>query len=157
MKQSTKKGIFIGFVIFLVLMIGGAVLFHVAVDRMFSKVTQTISESEFLQTENVGEGEVLLPGLDPSDARNGLKIKLDAETVKQLKNKVSTADKLSVLSLLARALPQKEYTRLLSFVTDGVSQEELLTAMQILQENLAEEDKRQIKQYYAKYLPYLGN
>ena len=157
MKQSTKKSILIGVIVFLVLIIGGAVMVRVAVDRMFFKVTQTISESELLQTGNDNEDEVLLPGLDANDVGNGLTVRLDAEMVKQLKEKVSAADKLSVLSLLAKALPQKEYTRLLSFVADGVSQEELSTAMQILRENLSTEDKRQIKQYYAKYLPYLGN
>lgn len=157
MKQSTKKSILIGVVVFLVLLFGGAVMFRVAVDRMFYKVTQTISESELLKTENAGNSEILLPGLDPNDIGSGLKVKLDAEMIKQLEKKVSTADKLSVLSLLAKALPQKEYTRLLSFVADGVSQEELSTAMQILRDNLTTEDKRQIKQYYVKYLPYLEN
>lgn len=157
MKQSTKKSILIGVVVFLVLFIGGAVLVRVAVDRMFFKVTQTISESELLKTEQAGESEVLLPGLDTNDVGNGLTIRLDAEMIKQMEKKVATADKLAVLSLLAKALPQKEYARLLSFVADGVSQEELSTAMQILRENLSTEDKRQIKQYYAKYLPYLGN
>lgn len=157
MKQSTKKGILIGVVIFLVLIIGGAVLVRVAVDRMFYKVTQTISESELLQTGNDNESKILLPGLDPNDIGNELIVRLDAETIKQLEKKVSTADKLAVLSLLAKALPQEEYSRLLSFVTDGVSQEELSTTIQILRENLSTEDKRQIKQYYAKYLHYLGN
>ncbi len=157
MKQSTKKSILIGVVVFLILIIGGAVLVRVAVDRMFYKVTQTISESELLKTENAGNSEILLPGLDQSDTDNGLKVNLDAEMVKQLEKKVSAADKLSVLSLLAKALPQEEYARLLSFVADGVSQEEFSTAIKILRENLTTENKRQIMQYYAKYLPYLEN
>ena len=159
MKQSTKKAILIGVVVFLVLIIGSAVMVRVTVDHMLFEVTKTISESGLLKTGNDNEDGsqdgIILPGLDPNDIGNGLMVRLDAEMVKQLENKVSTTDKLSVLSLLAKALPQKEYTRLLSFVADGVTQEELSTAIQILRDNLTAEDKRQIKQYYAKYLPYL--
>lgn len=153
MKQSTKNRILIGIVIFLVLVIGGAVLFHVAVNNMFSRVTRTIGESTFLQSENAEANELLLPGFDPNEPG----IPLDAQTLKKLEKKVSTTDKMAVLSLLERVLPQKEYAKLLSFVTEGVSQEELTYALQILRENLTDDDKRQIMQYYAKYLPYLEN
>ena len=120
---------------------------------MFSKVTQTIRESTLLQSENSETGELLLPGFDPNEPG----FTLDAESLKQMEKKVSTADKMAVLSLLARALPKQEYTKLLSFAKDGISQEELTYALQILRENLTDEDKRQIMQYYTKYLPYLEN
>ena len=84
--------------------------------------------------------------------RQKILIKLDAETMKRLESKISVSDKFAVLSLLAKALPSEEYSRLLSFAKDGISQEELTQAMQILQENLTDENKEQIKQYYLKYL-----
>ena len=135
----------------LFLVIGGVVAFNVAVNKMFSKVTQTISDSDLLKDNGSVELPVVTEGNDAGPAEN-LKIKLDAETMKQLESKISVSDKFAVLSLLAKALPSEEYSRLLSFAKDGISQEELTQAMQILQENLTDENKEQIKQYYSKYL-----
>ena len=146
MKKSTKKRLLIAGIVFAVLVIGGVVAFNVAVNKMFSKVTQTISDSDLLKDNGSVELPVVTEGNDAGPAEN-LKIKLDAETTK-----ISVSDKFAVLSLLAKALPSEEYSRLLSFAKDGISQEELTQAMQILQENLTDENKEQIKQYYSKYL-----
>lgn len=151
MKKSTKKRLLIAGIVFAVLVIGGVVAFNVAVNKMFSKVTQTISDSDLLKDNGSVELPVVTEGNDAGPAEN-LKIKLDAETMKQLESKISVSDKFAVLSLLAKALPAEEYSRLLSFAKDGISQEELTQAMQILQENLTDENKEQIKQYYSKYL-----
>lgn len=151
MKKSTKKRLLIAGIVFAVLVIGGVVAFNVAVNKMFSKVTQTISDSDLLKDNGSVELPVVTEGNDADPAEN-LKIKLDAETMKRLESKISVSDKFAVLSLLAKALPSEEYSRLLSFAKDGISQEELTQAMQILQENLTDENKEQIKQYYLKYL-----
>lgn len=151
MKKSTKKRLLIAGIVFAVLVIGGVVAFNVAVNKMFSKVTQTISDSDLLKDNSSVELPVVTEGNDAGPAEN-LKIKLDAETMKRLESKISVSDKFAVLSLLAKALPSEEYSRLLSFAKDGISQEELTQAMQILQENLTDENKEQIKQYYSKYL-----
>ena len=151
MKKSTKKRLLIAGIVFAVLVIGGVVAFNVAVNKMFSKVTQTISDSDLLKDNGSVELPVVTEGNDADPAEN-LKIKLDAETMKRLESKISVSDKFAVLSLLAKALPSEEYSRLLSFAKDGISQEELTQAMQILQENLTVENKEQIKQYYSKYL-----
>ncbi|WP_337399222.1 hypothetical protein [Congzhengia sp.] len=151
MKKSTKKRLLIAGIVFAVLVIGGVVAFNVAVNKMFSKVTQTISDSDLLKDNGSVELPVVTEGNDADPAEN-LKIKLDAETMKRLESKISVSDKFAVLSLLAKALPSEEYSRLLSFAKDGISQEELTQAMQILQENLTDENKEQIKQYYSKYL-----
>ncbi|HBL82057.1 MAG TPA: hypothetical protein DD391_05585 [Clostridiales bacterium] len=151
MKKSTKKRLLIAGIVFAVLVIGGVVAFNVAVNKMFSKVTQTISDSDLLKDNGSVELPVVTEGNDAGPAEN-LKIKLDAETMKRLESKISVSDKFAVLSLLAKALPSEEYSRLLSFAKDGISQEELTQAMQILQENLTDENKEQIKQYYSKYL-----
>ena len=150
-KKSTKKRLLIAGIVFAVLVIGGVVAFNVAVNKMFSKVTQTISDSDLLKDNGSVELPVVTEGNDADPAEN-LKIKLDAETMKRLESKISVSDKFAVLSLLAKALPSEEYSRLLSFAKDGISQEELTQAMQILQENLTDENKEQIKQYYSKYL-----
>ncbi|WP_249313690.1 hypothetical protein [Congzhengia minquanensis] len=154
MKKSTKKRLLIAGIVFAVLVIGGVVAFNVAVNKMFSKVTQTISDSDLLKDNGSVELPVVTEGNDAGPAEN-LKIKLDAETMKRLESKISVSDKFAVLSLLAKALPSEEYSRLLSFAKDGISQEELTQAMQILQENLTDENKEQIKQYYSKYLHLL--
>ena len=151
MKKSTKKRLLIAGIVFAVLVIGGVVAFNVAVNKMFSKVTQTISDSDLLKDNGSVELPVVTEGNDAGPAEN-LKIKLDAETMKRLESKISVSDKFAVLSLLAKARPSEEYSRLLSFAKDGISQEELTQAMQILQENLTDENKEQIKQYYSKYL-----
>ena len=151
MKKSTKKRLLIAGIVFAVLVIGGVVAFNVAVNKMFSKVTQTISDSDLLKDNGSVELPVVTEGNDADPAEN-LKIKLDAETMKRLESKISVSDKFAVLSLLAKALPSEEYSRLLSFAKVGISQEELTQAMQILQENLTDENKEQIKQYYSKYL-----
>jgi len=153
-KKSTKKRLLIAGIVFAVLVIGGVVAFNVAVNKMFSKVTQTISDSDLLKDNGSVELPVVTEGNDAGPAEN-LKIKLDAETMKRLESKISVSDKFAVLSLLAKALPSEEYSRLLSFAKDGISQEELTQAMQILQENLTDENKEQIKQYYSKYLHLL--
>jgi hypothetical protein len=150
-KKSTKKRLLIAGIVFAVLVIGGVVAFNVAVNKMFSKVTQTISDSDLLKDNGSVELPVVTEGNDAGPAEN-FKIKLDAETMKRLESKISVSDKFAVLSLLAKALPSEEYSRLLSFAKDGISQEELTQAMQILQENLTDENKEQIKQYYSKYL-----
>ncbi len=51
----------------------------------------------------------------------------------------------AVLSLLAKELPQEKYTRLLSFVTNGVSKDEMSTVIQVLRQHLSEGNKQQIK------------
>ena len=162
MKRTTKKSLMIACVSLLVLVVLGAALFRFAVDRMFLKVTQTIGEQGLLNSVSVGEEnpqdaqeDILLPSVDTTG--DGQKARLDAETVKMLQQKVSASDKLAVLSLLAKALPQQEYSRLLSFAGNGVSQEEMSTAIQVLRQHLSKEDKQQIKQYYAKYLHLLEN
>ena len=155
-KKSTKKRLLIAGVVFVVLVIGGIAAFHVTVNKMFSKVTQTISESDLLKDEGNVELPVITEG-NAADAADSLKIKLDADTMKKLESKISVGDKFAVLSLLAKALPSEEYSRLLSFASGGISQEELTQAMQILRENLTDEDKKQIKQYYLKYLHLLEN
>ena len=154
MKKTTKKRLLIAGIVFAVLVIGGVVAFNVAVNKMFSKVTQTISDSDLLKDNGSVELPAVTEGNDAGPAEN-LKIELNAETMKRLESKISVSDKFAVLSLLAKALPSEEYSRLLSFAKGGISQEELTQAMQILQENLTDENKEQIKQYYLKYLHLL--
>ena len=155
MKQSTKKRLLIAGVVLAVLVIAGIVVVNVAVNKMFSKVTQTISESDLLKDEGSVELPVLPEENDNENAEENIKIKLDAETMKQLESKISLGDKFAVLSLLAKALPSEEYSRLLSFAAGGISREELSEALQILRENLTDDQKEQIKQYYSKYLHLL--
>lgn len=157
MKSKTKKRLLIAGIVVLVLVVGGIVAFNVAVNMLFSKVTQTISESDLLKQEDGLELPVLTEegGLDQSS--ESIKVQLDADTMKELESEISLGDKFAVLSLLAKALPSEEYSKILSFLSGGISRDELSQTYQILKENLTQEQKDQIKQYYAKYLYLLEN
>ncbi len=151
MKKSTKKRLLIAGIVLAVLIAAGIVGFHVTVNKMFSKVTQTISESDLLKDEDAAH----LPVPPENAGADDFKVKLNADALKRLESKISVGDKFAVLSLLAKALPADEYSRLLSFVSGGISQEELSEAMQILRDNLTDGQKEEIKQYYFKYLHLL--
>lgn len=157
MKSKTKKRLLIAGIVVLVLVVGGIVAFNVAVNMLFSKITQTISESDLLKQEDGLELPVLTEegGLDQSS--ESIKVQLDADTMKELESEISLGDKFAVLSLLAKALPSEEYSKILSFLSGGISRDELSQTYQILKENLTQEQKDQIKQYYAKYLYLLEN
>ena len=137
----------------MVLAIVGTVAVYFAVNTVFSKVTQTISESDLMQNENQ---EVELPVLSEG-GQTGEKIQADmnAENMKKLESKISFADKFAVLTLLASALPSEKYSELMAMTSGGVTQEEISEAYQILRENLTPEQKDQVKQYYGKYLHLL--
>lgn len=155
MRKLTKKRLLIVGIVFVVLIVAGIIAVNIAVNQMFAQVTRTISESDLLD----GGKSLDLPAVDENsdvDA-TGETIELDADMIQQLETKVSMSDKFAVLSILAKALPSEEYSRLLSFLSGGVTQDELSQAMEILRENLSDEDKKQIKQYYAKYLNLLEN
>lgn len=74
-KKSTKKRLLIAGIVFAVLVIGGVVAFNVAVNKMFSKVTQTISDSDLLKDNGSVELPVVTEGNDAGPAKN-LKISL---------------------------------------------------------------------------------
>ena len=62
-KKSTKKRLLIAGIVFAVLVIGGVVAFNVAVNKMFSKVTQTISDSDLLKDNGSVELPVVTEGM----------------------------------------------------------------------------------------------
>lgn len=146
MKKSTKRLLTTG-VILVVVAIVGTVLVYFAVNTMFSKVTQTISGTDFLQDENQ---EVRLPVLVEGEERT-VQVDMNAENLKKLESYIPFADKFAVLSLLGETLPAEEYSRLIAMLSDGITQEEIAEAFQILRANLTPEQKKQIKQYYSKY------
>lgn len=138
--RNKKKWIVISVVLVAVITLG-IFAFNIIVSKIFAKITGGIVDSGLLTEESVN-----LP-----DGQGG-NIKFDAETVKALESKVKMSDKVAVLTLLAKALPPKEYSRLLEFINGGISDEEISEAYSIMRKYLTPEQKNKIKGYYFKYI-----
>lgn len=156
MKGTAKKRLLIVGIILVVLAVLGTVGFHFAVNRMFSKVTETIGESDLFKNES---GELVLPvvrdGSGSVSKGESVTVQLNEENLQELEEEIPVNDKFAVLTILANALPAEEYSKLLSYAKDGISQEEYAECYAIMRENLTKEQKTQIKQYYGKYLHLL--
>jgi len=151
LKGKTKKRLLIALVIFVVLAIVATVASYFAVDRAFTKVSQSVGESL--------SGEVVaMPVVDENNTvvkDKTINVVLDEEKVNILESKVSVADKIAVLSILAKNLSKEDYQTLISYAVGGVTNEKLSKAMDLMRKKLSQEQKDQIKSYYAKYLKYL--
>ncbi len=79
------------------------------------------------------------------------KLSFTPETVKKLNDKISRSDKLAVLAIIARAIPQDTYNTLLSMTNGGISRAEISRAYSILSKSLSAKDKGAIYSYYSKY------
>lgn len=150
MKKSTSKKLLIACAIAIVLIVCCIVGFRVAVNNMFSKVTQTINGSEILKTETQMESDETSDNGEDGGAEDNL-LMFDREKLKEIESKISVNDKLAVLSILTKALPADEYSKILSYASGGFSKEEISDAYRIVKENLTDEQKAQIMEYYAKY------
>ena len=151
MKSKTKKRLLICGIILIALTGIGAISFRVAVNTVFSKVTQSIGDSDLLKNE-AGEMIFQIPASDGSET---VDVHIDSETLTRLEEEIPVGDKYNVLMLLANALPQEEYSLLLSYITGGISKDEFDSAYSIMRKNLSKEEKAEIKAYYAKYLHLL--
>ncbi len=153
MEKKTKKRLLIAGIILVVIAVIGTVVLYFGVNMAFSKVTQTITESDLLKDEN---GIVELPVVaTESEGTESVQVELTPEVIQKLESKISVADKFAVLMILKDALPASEYDKLLSLLTGGVSQNEVSDAYAMMRENLTQEQKDQIKGYYAKYMHLL--
>ena len=104
MKKITKKQLITGIIIAAVVLVIGAVGTYVAVNFVFSKVTESVSES-------VDGTAVSLPVLDENKTivqGQSISVVLDAETVKKLEEKIPISEKLKVLTLLAKELSPED-------------------------------------------------
>lgn len=150
---KTKKKLLIISIILLVVLIVGTVGTYIAVNTVFSKVTESVGKT----MEEAGEA-VELPVLDSNNAVDKTKhisVVLDAETMKKLESKVSVSDKLAVLGILAKSLSKEDYQTLLSYAVGGVDNKKFKAAYELIRTRLGQEQKDQIKSYYAKYLHLL--
>lgn len=150
---KNKKKLLIISIILVVALIVGTVGTYIAVNTVFSKVTETVGET----MEEAGEA-VALPVLDNNnvvDKTKHISVVLDAETVKKLESKVSVSDKLAVLGILAKSLSKEDYQTLLSYAVGGVDNKKFKAAYELIRTRLGQKEKDQIKSYYAKYLHLL--
>ena len=156
MNKAEKKPLLIIGIVLVVLAVLGTIGFHIVVNTMFSKVTESIGESNLFKNE---AGKLVLPVLTEDgkhiDHDETLTVELDADSLNGIESKISVQDKFAVLAILANALPKEEYEKILAYSADGISQEEFSKCYAIMKENLTDEQKEQIKQYYAKYLHLL--
>ena len=150
MEKKTKKrlltGLIIGAVV-LVILAGGA---YFAVNFVFSKVSNSVSEAISKETIN-------LPGIDENQSivPEGITVTLDAETIEKLEAKIPISEKLKVLALLAKHLTPEDYSVLLSYATGNVNNDKVAAAYDLMKEKLGPEEKEIIKNYYAKYIHLL--
>lgn len=151
MEKKTKKKLFIATIIFVTFVIVGVVGFHIAVNVLFSKVTNVITNTDILRDES---GKIVLPVLD-GKTNESITVELSAEDVKRLEERISVGDKAAVLLLLASTLPKDEYTKVMAFAEGGITQEEYEQVYEILRRNLTDDQKKQVKDYYAKYFHLL--
>lgn len=150
MQKKTKKRLLIALIIFLVVVVLLVIGAFVAINYMFSKVTDSVAETmsgEVVSMPVVDENNTVVPG-------KTVEIVLDADKIKQLESKISVSDKLAVLGLLAQNLSVDDYSTLLSYAT-GVDNSKVEAAFQLMREKLTPEVKEQIKSYYAKYIHLL--
>ncbi|MBO5733305.1 MAG: hypothetical protein J6R66_00250 [Clostridia bacterium] len=150
MQKKTKKRLLIALIIFLVVVVLLVIGAFVAINYMFSKVTDSVAETmsgEVVSMPVVDENNTVVPG-------KTVEIVLDADKIKQLESKISVSDKLAVLGLLAQNLSADDYSTLLSYAT-GVDNSKVEAAFQLMREKLTPEVKEEIKSYYAKYIHLL--
>lgn len=152
MTKKKKKLLTISIILVCVLIVG-TVGTYIAVDTAFSKVTESVGKT----MEQTGEA-VDLPVLDNNNAIDKTKhisVVLDAETMKKLESKISVSDKLAVLGILAKSLSAEDYQTLLSYAVGGVDNAKFKAAYELVRTRLGQEEKDQIKAYYAKYIHLL--
>ncbi len=153
MTKKTKKKLLIISTILATVILVGTVGTYIVANMAFSKITETVGKS----MEETGEA-IDLPVLDNNnviDKTKHISVVLDAETMKKLESKVSVSDKLAVLGILAKSLSAEDYQTLLSYAVGGVNNKKFKAAYELIRTRLGQEQKDQIKSYYAKYLHLL--
>ena len=151
MQKKTKKRLLIALIITASIVILALVGGYVAVNYVFSKVTDSVSEV-------IDGEEVELPVLDANQQiveGESVNVVLDADTIKELESKIPISEKMEVLALLAKSLSPEDYSVLLSYAVGGVNNEKFDAAYTLLRERLGPEEKAIIKSYYAKYIHLL--
>ena len=151
MQKKTKKRLLIALIITVSIVILALVGGYVAVNYVFSKVTDSVSEV-------IDGEEVELPVLDANQQiveGESVNVVLDADTIKELESKIPISEKMEVLALLAKSLSPEDYSVLLSYAVGGVNNEKFDAAYTLLRERLGPEEKAIIKSYYAKYIHLL--
>lgn len=151
MEKKTKKRLLIVLIITASIVILALVGGYVAVNYVFSKVTDSVSEV-------IDGEEVELPVLDANQQiveGESVNVVLDADTIKELESKIPISEKMEVLALLAKSLSPEDYSVLLSYAVGGVNNEKFDAAYTLLRERLGPEEKAIIKSYYAKYIHLL--
>lgn len=120
-------------------------------DKVFTRVSETVGETI--------KGEIVsMPVVDKNNTVvNGktIDVVLDEDKINQLESKVSVADKIAVLSILAKNLSKEDYKTLMSYAVGGVTNKKLSLALDLMRKKLSQEQKDQIKSYYAKYINLL--
>ncbi len=74
------------------------------------------------------------------------------EKIVQVKNKVSTVDKIEASALALKRLSLSDINELISMISGGVTREEKERAKQIAYSRFSEEEIKKIKEMYAKYI-----
>lgn len=175
-KMKRWKKILLWILIPVLILSAVQITYNCVVDFIFYKATEALLQSpgaeesielkENTSTEAelpVGEegenspeqnGEKAPDILDAAAKKHNVTVKLSftPEQVRKLNDKISRADKLAVLAIIARSIPQDTYNTLLSMTNGGITRAEISRAYSILSKNLSTEDKSAIYSYYSKYV-----
>lgn len=148
MQKKTKKrlltALIITVVVIAILLVGA----YVAVNYIFSKVTDSVSgviSGEAVELPVLDENQQIIEG-------ESVTVVLDEATIKELESKIPISEKMEVLALLGKCLSPEDYSVLLSYAVGGVNDEKFDAAYNLLRDRLGQEEKNIIKSYYAKYL-----
>ena len=177
-KMKRWKRILLWILIPVIILTAVQITYNCVVDFIFYKATEALLKSpdttESVELKENTSVETGLPAeegedsptqdgkktpdiLDAAAKKHNVTAKLSftPEQVKKLNEKISRADKLAVLAIIARAIPQEAYNTLLSMTSGGITRAEISRAYSILSKNLSTEDKNAIYSYYLKYVHLL--
>lgn len=96
------------------------------------------------------EGEKQPTKKDTAD--NAEKNTISDQKIKEVKDNVETADKMKAASLVLKRLSASDISALLKMAEGGVSQEEKKKAVELVYEKFTEDEIKEIKAMYAKYM-----
>ncbi|HHV99385.1 MAG TPA: hypothetical protein GXX36_07400 [Clostridiaceae bacterium] len=78
--------------------------------------------------------------------------KISLEKIKEIKDRVSAADKMKAGTLLLKRLSSSDIEQLFKMIEDGVTKEELERAKKLVYERFTAEEIAEIKEIYRKYM-----
>lgn len=103
------------------------------------------SEKKDIKAE---DNKTLSPGNEVKAGEN----KIPPEKIKEIKDRVSAADKMKAGTLVLKRLSPSDIDELFAMLEDGVTKEEMERAKKMVYENFTAEEIAEIKEIYRRYM-----